>query len=236
MTKKSDAIEEISSSNSRTDDVLLLLSETRKPIGIRALARRANLAPSTVHRVLTRLETIGLAKRTGKSGWLLGDKLLLLGMSAWQQNNLPSLADPQFFALEKETGGKVFLGLRMDDNILLCSCGTAHLESLHSSVVGLVFLSSLSANDLSEYLTRNDLKGSERDLIVLSRDRLKNFGWLQSEADSAKDIFLATPLYLKETKTPQAVLALKFKAGSFIEPATIRVFLDVANALATKPH
>ena len=100
--------------------------------------------------------------------------------------------------------------------------------------MGLVFLSSLSANDLSEYLTRNDLKGSERDLIVLSRDRLKNFGWLQSEADSAKDIFLATPLYLKETKMPQAVLALKFKAGSFIEPATIRAFLDVASTLTEK--
>ncbi len=232
MTKESDALQEITSPTSRTDDVLLLLSETRKPIGIRALARRANLAPSTVHRVLTRLENIGLAKRTGKTGWLLGDKLLLLGMSAWQQNNLPSLADPKLFSLEEETGGKVFLGLRMDDSILLCSCAYAHLEALHTSVVGRVFLSSLNADELSDYLTRNKLMGFERDLIVLSRDRLKNFGWLQSETDDpSNDIFLAAPLYLKETKLPQAVLALKFKAGSFIEPASIRAFLDVAKNL-----
>lgn len=228
---KLDPCPEVSSITSRTDEVLLRLSETRKPIGVRALARHARLAPSTVHRILLKLETIGFAKRTGKTGWLLGDKFLLLGMSAWQQNNLPSLADPVLYALEKETGGKVFIGLRMDDNVLLCSCGYSHLESLHTSVVGRVFLSAMSARDLSEYLTRNKLQGPDRDLIVLSRDRLKNFGWLQSELTSPKDIYLATPLNLKDTTSPQAVFSLRFKAGTLIEPNYVRAFLDVAKGL-----
>ena len=231
MTRETNSLHEVSSPASRTDDILLLLSQTRQPIGIRALARRANLAPSTVHRVLLRLGNMGLAKRIGKSGWLLGDKLLLLGMSAWQQNNLPSLADPQFFPLEKETGGKVFLGLRMDDNLLLCSSNYSRIETLHSSIVGRTFLSCLSAHELSDYLTRNKLKGAERDLIVLSRDHLKNFGWLRSENNTTEEIFLATPLYLKGRQTPHAILALRFEPGTFIEPTTIRAFLNVAKTV-----
>lgn len=231
MTPKTDSCQEVSPIASRTDEVLLRLSETHKPIGVRALARRTSLAPSTVHRILLKLETVGFAKRTGQTGWLLGDKFLLLGMSAWQQNSLPSLADPALFSLEKETGGKVFLGLKMGDSVLLCACAYSHLEALHSSVVGHVFLSTMSAHDLSEYLTRNKLQGPERDQIILSRDRLKNFGWLQSDVNSTKEIYLAAPLCLKGAANPKAVFSLRFNAGTQIEPEHVRAFLDVAKSL-----
>ncbi len=235
MTEATPAREALSPSsqiNLRIEAVLVAISESVKPIGIRAIARRCGLAPSTTHRILLRLEEIGFVKRASRSGWLLAEKLLLLGAVARRQNQLPTLTSPEILTLKKETRGKTLLGLRLQDAVLLCEETAEKTLPLHDSLIGKVFLATFTAEDLSLYLTRNGIKGAQREAIFLDREKLKKNGWLQSDAEDFTQSIVAAPIRQDPTEPARAVLALSFEAGSAIEPATVRALLHAAKQIA----
>ena len=218
--------------NLRIEAVLVAISESVKPMGIRALARRCSLAPSTTHRILLRLEEIGFVKRAARSGWLLAEKLLFLGAVARRQNHLPTLSSPEILALKNGTQGKTLLGLRLQDAVLLCEENTEKILPLHDSLIGKVFLATFTVEDLSLYLTRNGIKGAQREAIFLNREKLKKNGWLQSDPEDLSQSIVAVPIRKTTTEPARAVLALSFEAGSAIEPPVIRALLHAAKELA----
>ncbi len=221
-----------SQTNQRIEAILGAISESVKPIGIRAIARRSGLAPSTTHRILLRLEEIGFVKRSSRSGWLLAEKLLFLGAVARRQNQLPSLTSPEILTLKKETDGKVLLGFRLQDAVLLCEENTERTLPLHDSLIGKVFLATFTAEDLSLYLTRSGIRGAEREAIFLDREKLKKTGWLQSAPEDLPQSIVAAPIRRGPTEPARAVLALSFAAGSAIEPVVVRALLHATKQLA----
>ena len=96
----------------RTFDLLDALAESEYPMGTADLCKRAHLSKSTVHRLLTVLETRQMVERDGDSHrYRLGSKVADL---ARRSRPLSSLDGTQIFLdeLARKTGGTVRVGVR----------------------------------------------------------------------------------------------------------------------------
>ena len=84
------------------------------------LSDHAGLNKTTVHRLLSALESEGLIVRTTKSGhYRLGPELITLGGSAMRSNALRSAARPELESLARETGESVVLEILMGAHTLI---------------------------------------------------------------------------------------------------------------------
>jgi DNA-binding IclR family transcriptional regulator len=77
------------------------------PLGVTELARRLDLAKSTVHRHIVTLESLGFVTRAGDE-YRLGLRLLDYGLRARDQHDLYHIARPKVEELAEQTGEKVW--------------------------------------------------------------------------------------------------------------------------------
>lgn len=78
---------------------------------VKGIAARLNTPRSTVHRMLNSLVAEGYLHHVPYKGYLLGPKLIHLGMRALEQRPLVALARPHIEALAQRTGDTVHLGV-----------------------------------------------------------------------------------------------------------------------------
>ncbi|WP_348770629.1 IclR family transcriptional regulator [Azospirillum sp. TSO35-2] len=78
---------------------------------VKGIATRLNTPRSTVHRMLNSLAAEGYLHHVPYKGYLLGPKLIHLGMRALEQRPLVALARPHLEALAQRTGDTVHLGV-----------------------------------------------------------------------------------------------------------------------------
>ncbi|MBP2316704.1 IclR family transcriptional regulator [Azospirillum soli] len=78
---------------------------------VKGIAARLNTPRSTVHRMLNSLVAEGYLHHVPYKGYLLGPKLIQLGMKALEQRPLVALARPYIEALAQRTGDTVHLGV-----------------------------------------------------------------------------------------------------------------------------
>lgn len=76
----------------------------------KGIAARLNTPRSTAHRMLNSLVAEGYLHHVPYKGYLLGPKLIQLGMKALEQRPLVALARPHLEALAQRTGDTVHLG------------------------------------------------------------------------------------------------------------------------------
>ncbi|TSE02244.1 IclR family transcriptional regulator [Skermania sp. ID1734] len=137
------------------------------------LARTAELARPTAHRLLSSLATEGLLDRDPKTGrWSLGPELFLLGSLAAERYDITELAHDILRDLARETGESAFLSARRgDESVCLAEEeGSFPLRShvLHVGLrlplgvasAGLAILSHLSEREIDDYLSSVDLAAS----------------------------------------------------------------------------
>ncbi|MGF7177252.1 IclR family transcriptional regulator [Azospirillum doebereinerae] len=78
---------------------------------VKGIAARLNTPRSTVHRMLNSLVAEGYLHHVPYKGYLLGPKLIQLGMKALEQRPLVALARPHIEDLARRTGDTVHLGV-----------------------------------------------------------------------------------------------------------------------------
>lgn len=134
------------------------------------LARFADLARPTAHRLLVSLTEEGLVDRDAKSGrWSLGPELYLLGAAAGNRYDITDHARDILDDLARLTGESAFLSARRGDETvcILRQEGSFPLRShvLHEGIrlplgvasAGLVILSHLPAGEVDNYFSRKNL-------------------------------------------------------------------------------
>lgn len=134
------------------------------------LARRADLARPTTHRLLTSMLAEGLVDRDMTSGrWTLGPELYLLGAAAAARYDITDTAADLLEHLARETGESAFLSARRGDQTVCLrqEDGSFPLRShvlsegirfpLGVASAGLVILAHLPAGEVDDYLGRQDL-------------------------------------------------------------------------------
>jgi DNA-binding IclR family transcriptional regulator len=135
------------------------------------LARDANLARPTVHRLLTALAAEGFVDRDEATGrWSLGPEMYLLGSMAAERYDVTDGARGILRDLARDTGESAFLSVRRGDETVCLAQeeGSFPLRShvLHVGLrlplgvasAGLVILAHLSDREVDEYLGRVDLQ------------------------------------------------------------------------------
>ena len=110
---------------------LALLECVAQGIGdVKGIAARLGTPRSTTHRMLTSLVAAGYLHHVPYKGYLLGPKLIHLGMKALEQRPLVALARPHIEALARQTGDTVHLGVEEDGEVFYLDkiSGTRGLE------------------------------------------------------------------------------------------------------------
>lgn len=97
---------------------------------VKGIAARLGTPRSTTHRMLTSLVSEGYLHHVPYRGYLLGPKLIHLGMMALEQRPLVALARPHLEALAMSTGDTVHLGMVEGSQVLYLDkvFGTRGLE------------------------------------------------------------------------------------------------------------
>ncbi|MDG4834361.1 IclR family transcriptional regulator [Solwaraspora sp. WMMD1047] len=97
----------------------VFVGSTHTVLGVSEIARRADVAKSTAHRLLTLLEGHGMVERAG-AGWLLGTHLFRLGNTVplCRPDHLRDQALPIMQDLHLASEGMVNLGVPHDGQVL----------------------------------------------------------------------------------------------------------------------
>ncbi|MEU4412903.1 IclR family transcriptional regulator [Nocardia salmonicida] len=159
------------------------------------LARRADLARPTAHRLLSSLAEEGFLDRDAGSGlWFLGPELFLMGSLAAERYDITDVARPVLRELARETGESAFLSARRGDETV-CLAGEEGSFPLRSHVLhvgirfplgvasaGLAILAHLPDRDIEDYLGRTDLSAQwgashTRAELVPRMDATRETGW-----------------------------------------------------------
>ncbi len=157
----------------RTALLLRVLSE-HEPDGATTstLARDAELARPTTHRLLSSLAEAGLAERAADGRWLLGPELYLLGTRAAARHDVTALARPVVHRLSEATGESAFFSVRQDAETicLVREDGAFPIRShvLHEGIrfplgvasAGLAILAYLPEAAVDAHLRAHDLAGA----------------------------------------------------------------------------
>jgi IclR family transcriptional regulator, acetate operon repressor len=133
------------------------------------ISRRAGLAPSTAHRILTTLESRGLLQQEREHGlWLIGVKTFQIGNAFLRNRKVSQVARPFMRDLMEAAGETVSLAIEDDDHAVFIAQFECHSAvrtfhrpgsrvAMHASAVGKALLSSHDAKTIRSYLERAGL-------------------------------------------------------------------------------
>lgn len=100
--------------------LLEIISSSDKPLGVSELARRLSLGKSTVHGLVTTLETLGVLKAVDSSKrYVLGSRLSALCSKSGNQTDLRQAARPALERLAEATEQTSFLGVPADGHVTI---------------------------------------------------------------------------------------------------------------------
>lgn len=107
--------------------LLTALATAPRTLSLAELAEVAELSRPTAHRMLTTLESVGLAARTPSKTYEVGTALLQLCAAGLPRVEVRRIAYPYMQKLARETGETVVLSVPIDDEYLYLDC----VESVH---------------------------------------------------------------------------------------------------------
>jgi DNA-binding IclR family transcriptional regulator len=100
--------------------LLDLISQADRPLGVSELARRLQLGKSTVHGLVTTLESLGVLKTAnGSRKYVLGPRLSALSSRNGAAPDLRASARPALERLAEATEQTSFLGVPADDRVTI---------------------------------------------------------------------------------------------------------------------
>ena len=203
----------------RIGRLLKALTQESAPCGVRALAKRADLAPSTAQRLMVGLQSQGFVEQTPERKWIPGNK------------HLASPDAALFKALEEETGGIFSLAIRIGDSVAILTQNQTHVLPLYETACGIALLGSETPDKLTAYMTRQNLTGKARETLFLQRESFLRNGWVGT-LDDVHGYTVAVPVQPDEKSEATAALALLFAGQTSFPPEALKSLLAAAKALS----
>jgi IclR family transcriptional regulator, KDG regulon repressor len=183
--------------------VLKEFSRTDRELGVTQLARRLDLAVSTVHRLLVTLCAEGLLERGEGSGtYRLGLKMYELGVTVFPNLDLHEAARPVLASLRQSTGETVQMGVldylevvyieRLESPQTLRMFNQAgHRLPAHATSTGKVLLAHLPTEVLEQRLREwrperlTPYTVTDRGVLLAQLHRVAERGWAQNLEEGA---------------------------------------------------
>ena len=215
----------------RIGRLLKALTQESEPCGVRALARDADLSPSTAQRLMVGLQSQGFVEQTPERKWIPGNALVVLGLNALRNKHLASPDSALFKALEEETGGIFFLGVRVGDSVALLTQRQTRVLALHETACGIALLGTESPEKLTMYMTRQNLTGNARETLFLQREYFIRNGWL-GLLDDVHGYTVAATVQPHEKSEATAALALLFAGQTSCSDNALKSLIAVAKTLS----
>ncbi len=153
-----------SQSVARALSVLDLLSEASEELGVREMARRLNLAPSIVQRLVGTLANCGYIERlAGAQKYGIGYRAFHVGHSYLSHSDLHEVSLPELRALAEQYEVNTFLGVLRDRAIVylaaIQSSGPIVIRNspgsktwLHSTALGKALLAEMKDDEVADIL------------------------------------------------------------------------------------
>ncbi len=167
----------------RAFDILELFNYDVRELGISDIARELGLHKSTVHRIVTTLESKGILEQNPDSGkYRLGLKLYRLGLFVFDDNELIALSDTSLKKLADETGETsnlvimdgcmtVYIAQRESSRMVRMFTKPGARVYPHCSGAGKVLLSEMDQKDIQLIIDSNGFPAYTNNTIT-SRNRL----------------------------------------------------------------
>lgn len=150
----------LSSTVQKTLDVLFVFMTDQKEWALAEVATAVNLPVSSVFRCLANLEVRGLIDQNRETGkYHLGIKAFELGMYAWKNLDLQTLARPYLEELSREAGETITLGVCSEDEVLYmdrvdsskvlrATSTPGQRRPMYCTAIGKVFLSDMPSYEV----------------------------------------------------------------------------------------
>lgn len=186
---------------SRALGLLEHLAAAQRGISLTNLAKRARLAPSTTHRLLSTLDQHGFAELDSERGlWFVGVRTFVVGNAFLAHRDFIATARPFMRRLMEKSGESVNLGILDDGEVVFLSqvecremmrmfVRLGGRVPAHASGVGKALLAALSEADVNAILaqrglqrfTGNTLDARERLREDLSTVRMRGYAYDDEE-------------------------------------------------------
>jgi DNA-binding IclR family transcriptional regulator len=192
----------------RAIDILNLLTDTPEPLGVREIARRLDLAPSNVQRLIKTLAKAGFLEQLSDTlRYKIGYRAFQVGSAFVGQNSLYSAVMPELYTLAGQhiTG---FLGVLRDRSVVYLA--TVQSEGpiaithrpgsqthLHSTAMGKALLAEMSDDGIREILGTGPLpRLTPRTKVALPQlmkeiETIRRAGYATSEEENRQGFFSA---------------------------------------------
>ena len=162
----------------RAIELLNLLADSPEPLGVRDIARRLDVAPSNIQRLINTLTKAGFLEQNESNGrYKIGHRAFRVGNAFVEQNNLYSAAMPELYHLASLhiTG---FLGVLRENMVVYLATvqsegpvAVTHRPGsqtyLHSTAMGKALFAERSGPALDALLRKSDGKPDPKDVAEL---------------------------------------------------------------------
>lgn len=187
-----------SQSVARAVDILELLAE-HGALGVREIARRMELSPTIVHRLLSTLASTGFAEQAPDTQkYRIGYRAFRIGSSFLSQNDLDRASTPELVALAEQHQVNSFLGVLRDHAMVYLkvvksngpivinnAAGSTALP--HSTAFGKVMLAALPDKQVAEVMGREPYKRLTRKTKVTLRSLLTDLREIRESGIAISD-------------------------------------------------
>ena len=175
--------------------ILSLIASKPQSLSLHDIAVCTGLHPSTVHRLLWNLSDHGYAERDQNGCWRLGFKYLEYGHLVRDRLDVREKALPLMQVLHEKTGETINLSIRRGDFMMYIEHVYAPqtgvrlarqvgaMAPLHCTSGGKLFLSEMSPEEISDYITRTKLQSRTENSIttaeklIVTLGRIRDLGW-----------------------------------------------------------
>lgn len=185
----------------RVRKILFLLASRRDPYTMHEIAAATDIHMSTAHRLLWNLAEDGFVERDEAGGWRLGLTFMELGSLVRGRLEIREKAISAMQRLHEQTGQTINLSTRRDDHVMYIEHVYAPetgvrlarqigaMAPLHCTSGGKLFLSDMTPEEVSAYISRTGLAPrtphsiSTPEKLITEINRVKELGWADDKEE-----------------------------------------------------
>ena len=234
----------------RARRILRTLADCPNPISSHEISEMTEIHMSTVHRLLWNLAQDGLVDRMSNGRWRLGLTFLEYGSLVRDRLDIREKAIGVMQLLFERTGQTINLAIRRNDSIMyiehVYAPGTGirlarrigAMAPLHCTSGGKLFLSDMTPEEVSAYISRTGLAPRTEhsintpEKLIMEINRVKELGWADDKEELETGIrCIGAPIrdktgHIVATVTVASSIEMRHK------PDWVRHLLSAVNAVS----
>jgi DNA-binding IclR family transcriptional regulator len=246
----------------RAADILLLLHNNDKKLGVSEIANQLDLHKSTVHRILASFEVKGLVKKTDDEKYGIGLRIFAMGLKVSKEFSILEIIKPYTRRLMKEVGEVVNISMLEEnfngkyrtimvakeysaESVLLANLHEGAFSDAHISAVGKCLLAFSKKVELTKISEDTLTKYTENSITTMSGllkeiDEVRKIGYAVDNEEREMGLFcVAVPVFEADGDVSVAIsisgptVRMKNKDLQSKIDALIRIQFEINQVLKT---